>query len=76
MPFQTRMEEVYAQVLMVDTAREQSKRALEIVKNNSSVAKESFEIKHSFVPLTVRTWYNGMLKQNETVINSVSTPNL
>jgi type VI secretion system protein ImpL len=64
MPFQTRMEEVYAQVLMVDTAREPSKRALEIVKDNSSQAHSSFELKHSFVPLVVRAWYNGMLQQN------------
>jgi len=72
MPFQTRMEEVYAQVLMVDTAREQSKRALEIVKNNSSAAKGSFEIKHSFVPLTVTAWYNGMLKQNWEAITHMA----
>ena len=64
MPFQTRMEEVYAQVLMVDTAREPSKRALKIVKDNSSEAHSSFELKHSFVPLVVRAWYNGMLQQN------------
>lgn len=72
MPFQTRMEEVYAQVLMVDTSSEQSKRALEIVKNNSSAAKGSFEIKHSFVPLTVTAWYNGMLKQNWEAITSMA----
>jgi len=64
MPFQTRMEEVYAQVLMVDTSAQKSKRALEIVKNNSSKAHSSFAIKHSFVPLTVTAWYNGMLQQN------------
>lgn len=72
MPFQTRMEEVYAQVLMVDTSAQKSKRALEIVKNNSSAAHSSFEIKHSFVPLTVTAWYNGMLKQNWTAITSMA----
>ena len=72
MPFQTRMEEVYAQILMVDTSREQSKKALEIVKNNSSKAHSSFEIKHSFVPLTVTAWYNGMLKQNWEAVTQMA----
>ena len=72
MPFQTRMEEVYAQVLMVDTSTQQSKRALEIVKNNSSKAHSSFEIKHSFVPLTVTAWYNGMLKQNWEAVTQMA----
>ena len=64
MPFQTRMEEVYAQVLMVQMSSEGSKSALEIVKNNSSKAHSSFKIQHSFIPLTVTSWYNGMLQQN------------
>lgn len=72
LPFQTRMEEVYAQVLMVDTSAQKSKKALEIVKNNSSAAHSSFEIKHSFVPLTVTAWYNGMLKQNWAAITSMA----
>ena len=72
MPFQTRMEEVYAQVLMVDTAREPSKRALEIVKDNSSQAHSSFELKHSFVPLVVRAWYNGMLQQNWEAVTLIA----
>lgn len=72
MPFQTRMEEVYAQVLIVDSSGEKSKSALEIVKNNSSAAKGSFEIKHSFVPLTVTAWYNGMLKQNWEAITDMA----
>jgi len=66
------MEEVYAQVLIVDTSAKKSQKALEIVKNNSSAAHSSFEIKHSFVPLTVTAWYNGMLKQNWAAITSMA----
>ena len=64
MPFQTRMEEVYAQVLMVQMSSEKSKSALEIVKNHSSKAHSSFKIQNSFIPPTVTSWYNGMLQQN------------
>ena len=72
MPFQTRMEEVYAQVLMVDSSAEKSKEALKIVRNNSSAAHSSFALKHSFVPLTVAAWYNGMLNQNWEAITSLA----
>ena len=63
LPFQTRIQEVYAQVLMVDNSSEKNKLALEIVKS-SSKAHGSFELKHSFIEPTVAVWYNRMLKQN------------
>ena len=63
-PFQKRMRSVYEQMLMVDSSTEPKKMAYEIVNKNSSEAHVGFDMQHSFIPITVSTWYNQMLKQN------------
>ena len=58
------VEQVYQQMLTVDTAANPKKMAFEIISKKKKSSSKSFKLKSNLLPLSLLTWYNQSLSNS------------